>query len=612
MVGIAVAVAYLFLSGTPRALVYVAFAGAGAAAIWLGIRRYRPAPPAFWLSFAAALTLVAAGEVVWFLYENVLGVAAPFPSLADPLYLVGWTLLAATMLGAAHRAGGRRLEIFVDSGIAALGALALMWPSLIRPTILDPGLSAWARAIALAYPLIDVFMVAVIARLCILPGTVPTALRLMAAGMVAALTADLVYARLTLDGTYAAGHPVDLGWIAMYACFGAAALHPTMRALDSPGDSVLVAVGPWRRWLPPILGAAMVPIAVVVGWLDGQPLNVVVFLPIVALMLVLCIVRFRNETPAAREAALVGLVGAVAVLASARFEWHEVLDTALNRPDVEAWGGDNLVTALPFVVVALAVFAWRRWREAEAARRAAEEANRSKSAFLSTMSHELRTPMNAVIGHSHFLLDGMAGDLSAEQRGDVVQIAQGAERLLGLINNLLDLSRIEAGGMELRIEPVSVRDVVEDVRAELAPLAADKGIGLTTDIDAAPIVECDGERVRQILVNLVGNAIKFTDHGGVVMASRPARGGVEIAVADTGIGIPGDALPYVFDEFRQVDDATTRRYGGSGLGLAIARKLARLHGGDLTVSSQPRRGSTFTLWLPQCAAALPAQPAGRG
>jgi signal transduction histidine kinase len=215
------------------------------------------------------------------------------------------------------------------------------------------------------------------------------------------------------------------------------------------------------------------------------------------------------------------------------------------------------------------------------------------------MSHELRTPMNAIIGYAHLLLDGLSGPLRPSQADDVRQIADGADRLLGLIDDVLDLSRIEAGRLDLTAEPVDLTAVVAEVTAQMAPLASRKGLDVVVDpAPGLPAVRADPLRVRQILLNLVGNAVKFTEAGSVRVTSRATEDGVEVAVTDTGIGIAPEVLPHVFDEFRQADTGTTRRYGGSGLGLAISRRLAELHGGTIAAESTPGVGSAFTLRLP--------------
>ncbi len=171
--------------------------------------------------------------------------------------------------------------------------------------------------------------------------------------------------------------------------------------------------------------------------------------------------------------------------------------------------------------------------------------------------------------------------------------------MIALINQKLDLSRMEAGRLELAAEPVDLVQVIEQVRQDVAPQSAAKGIGLRIDLPSSlPFVIGDAERLRQVLLNLVGNAVKFTDEGRVCVTAVSTAGGVDVIVSDTGIGIPADAMPFIFDEFRQVDGGLTRRHGGAGLGLAIARKLTEQMGGSISVSSDVDSGSTITLHLP--------------
>lgn len=238
-------------------------------------------------------------------------------------------------------------------------------------------------------------------------------------------------------------------------------------------------------------------------------------------------------------------------------------------------------------------------RELREALAAAHAANHSSSVFLAMMSHELRTPLQAVLGYSDLLLAGPAGSLSSEQAEDVRCIHQAASRLIQLIDQLLDLSRMQAGRLSLTIEPVHVAQVMEQVRQDIAPQAAAKALRLEIEMPATlPPVLADFGRLRQILLNLVGNSVKFTPHGSVRITARATRAGVEIAVSDTGIGIPDHALGHIFEEFHQADPGTTRRYGGAGLGLAIARRLVEEQGGRISVSSRPGAGSTFTVHLP--------------
>jgi two-component system sensor histidine kinase/response regulator len=230
----------------------------------------------------------------------------------------------------------------------------------------------------------------------------------------------------------------------------------------------------------------------------------------------------------------------------------------------------------------------------------AQAANRAKGLFLNMMSHELRTPLQAVLGYSESLLIGSRDVLSPEQREDIGYIHQAGQRMISLINQVLDLSRLEAGRLELATDPVDLAQVIEQVRQDVAPQAAGKCLDVQIALPPVfPLVIGDAERLRQILLNLAGNAVKFTSAGHIrITAVATASGGVGVEVSDTGMGIPKNALPHIFEEFRQVDSSLSRRHGGAGLGLAIARSLAEQMGGSISVSSEPGVGSTFRLHLP--------------
>jgi len=230
---------------------------------------------------------------------------------------------------------------------------------------------------------------------------------------------------------------------------------------------------------------------------------------------------------------------------------------------------------------------------------ALERANRLKSEFLASVSHELRTPMNAIIGYTKLMLDGLDGDLTDQQIADLQRVAQAADNLLSLINGLLDLAKIEAGKMELNLEEVNIEVVVAEVVELIRPQADAKGLALEMDVSRAlPAAFADRARVRQVLVNLAANAVKFTERGSVTIAAAAADGWITLAVTDTGVGIPAEAQVYIFDEFRQADSSTTRKYGGTGLGLAISKRLVALHGGRIWVDSAAGVGSTFRFTLP--------------
>ncbi|MGE5371971.1 MAG: GAF domain-containing protein [Solirubrobacterales bacterium] len=231
----------------------------------------------------------------------------------------------------------------------------------------------------------------------------------------------------------------------------------------------------------------------------------------------------------------------------------------------------------------------------------AEEASRLKTQFLANISHELHTPLHSIIGYTQCVVDGLDGPVNQEQQKDLNQVIASAENLLRLINDVLDLSKVEAGKIDVIIEPTNISFIAEDVLKVVAPVADAKGIWLRKDIPShLPDIRTDPFRLKQILMNLTGNAVKFTENGGVTVgaAFEQDQNTVTVWVQDTGIGIEPEALSFIFDEFRQADGSTTRRFGGSGLGLSISRGLIELLGGSIRVESEPGRGSTFRVTLP--------------
>ncbi len=230
----------------------------------------------------------------------------------------------------------------------------------------------------------------------------------------------------------------------------------------------------------------------------------------------------------------------------------------------------------------------------------AERASRAKSQFLANMSHELRTPLNAILGFSELLSDDVSGRYDdVTRRRFLDQIHSSGRHLLQLINDILDLSKVEAGQMVLRLEATELAKVVDDVRTTIEPLARSKGVTLDVKLDPNLRLVADAAKVKQMLLNLVSNAIKFTPGGGHVdIRARLAKSWVEIAVIDTGIGIAKQDVARLFTEFHQVDAGPARQQEGTGLGLVLTKRFAELHGGQVTVKSAVGKGSTFTLRLP--------------
>ncbi len=251
------------------------------------------------------------------------------------------------------------------------------------------------------------------------------------------------------------------------------------------------------------------------------------------------------------------------------------------------------------------------------------QASRYKSEFLANMSHELRTPLNSLLILSRTLADNREATLTPDQVESAQVIYDSGSQLLRLINDILDLSKIESGRVELTVETVAPTALIEPIERRLRPMAEAKGLGLTLEL--APTlperISTDIGKFEQIAANLISNAVKFTETGGITIRFAPARqGALTLTITDTGIGIPDDKREHIFLPFEQVDGTTSRRYGGTGLGLAISQKLARLLGGDITVASRPGEGSTFTLTIPAqssqqgrpVAAALVPAPAATG
>jgi signal transduction histidine kinase len=248
---------------------------------------------------------------------------------------------------------------------------------------------------------------------------------------------------------------------------------------------------------------------------------------------------------------------------------------------------------------AIAIENVRLFDEIQEKSRQLEEASQHKSQFLANMSHELRTPLNAILGYTELMADGAYGEPSEKMLGILTRLEANGKHLLGLINDVLDLSKIEAGQLVLELSDYSVQDIAQTVRSTLEPLAADKKLAFKVEVaPQLPPGRGDGRRLTQVLINLVGNAIKFTDAGEVAIKAEANNGAFYVSVRDTGPGISAADQAKLFQEFQQADNAITRKKGGTGLGLAISKRIIEIHGGRIWVESQLGQGSTFMFTVP--------------
>jgi signal transduction histidine kinase len=272
----------------------------------------------------------------------------------------------------------------------------------------------------------------------------------------------------------------------------------------------------------------------------------------------------------------------------------------LSRTTVRAFTDKQIELVTTFAdQAAIAIENVRLFDEIQDKSRQLEVASQHKSQFLANMSHELRTPLNAILGYTELMADGAYGEPSEKMLGILKRLEANGKHLLGLINDVLDLSKIEAGQLVLELSDYCVQDIAQTVRSTLEPLASDKKLAFKLELAPdLPPGHGDGRRLTQVLINLVGNAIKFTDAGEVAIKAEANNGAFYVSVRDTGPGISAADQAKLFQEFQQADNAITRKKGGTGLGLAISKRIIEMHGGRIWVESQPGQGSTFAFALP--------------
>ncbi|HLM85414.1 MAG TPA: ATP-binding protein [Solirubrobacteraceae bacterium] len=525
-------------------------------AAWGASRRCAPVPGLrrFWKLICAAILAELIADVILSGYDMAYD-RPPFPTPADAFFLAFFALLLVSLLfvPVARMTRAARVRMLLDGATIVLGGGAVVWYLVLGPTVLSTGEDLLAKSVSMAYPICDLVLLGAVA--VVLLRRSPAALRLpllwIAAAMLLTVAADTAYGYGVLHDTYTAGDPVDTLYVLGYCALALAAL--TQRPAGEHDPSARVQESARRYRVAPWL--PYVGLTVGFGVLLGVSLGHAFF----------------------PELSLVGIVIVLAALVAAR--------------------------------------QWLAQRELGSVQAELRKSERAKEEFVAVVGHELRTPLTSIRGSLGLLAGGLLGELPKDAANMLALAVLNTDRLIRLVNDILDIERMDSGHLPLERAAVGAQELVRSSAQALDATAVQAGVRLRTDVEELTVC-ADADRVVQALVNLLGNAIKFSPSDGfVTVAVSRGDGCALFSVKDSGRGIPADQLDSIFERFKQVDVSDAREKGGSGLGLAIARGIVESHGGHLWAESIPGQGSTFCFTLPlagedaSCSAGAPIERA---